>query len=62
MYEAERSFPKIKLVKVKRRATMSQDKLNFLAIMFIESDLTRLIDLKTEVSQFAAMKARKANF
>ena len=55
--EAERSLSKMKLVKSERRATMSQDKLNCLAIMSIESYLTRVIDFEDVVSQFAAMNA-----
>ena len=52
----------MKLVKSERRATVSQDKFNCLAIMSTESDLTCVIDFEDVVSQFATMKPRKANF
>ena len=44
---AERSFSKLKMIKNYLRSTMTQDRLNDLAILSIESDLAREVDFQT---------------
>lgn len=56
---AERSFSKLKLIKTYLRSTMSDDRLNSLAIISIENDLSSNIDFSEVISEFAAQKARK---
>ncbi|XP_068245391.1 zinc finger MYM-type protein 1-like [Palaemon carinicauda] len=57
--EGERSFSVLKRVKNQLRSTMSQDKLCNLALLTIESDLTRNIDFQSIIDDFANMKSRK---
>ena len=56
---AERSFSKLKMIKNYLRSTMSQSRLNDLAILSIESDLAREVDFSECISTFAAKTARK---
>ena len=58
---AERSFSKLKLIKNFLRSTMTQNRLNDLAILSIESELTRKIDFSDIIDAFALKKARKVN-
>ena len=58
---AERSFSKLKLIKNFLRSTMTQERLNDLAILSIESELTRKIDFSSVINTFALKKARKVN-
>ncbi|KFM71172.1 Zinc finger MYM-type protein 1, partial [Stegodyphus mimosarum] len=48
----ERSFSRLKLIKNHLRSTMNQDRLNSLAIMSIESEDTRKLDLQTILEAF----------
>ncbi|XP_021979362.1 zinc finger MYM-type protein 1-like [Helianthus annuus] len=59
---AERSFSKLKLIKNYLRSTMSQERLNGLAIMSIERDFLEELDYDSFIKQFASVKARKINF
>ena len=58
----ERSFSALQLVKSAIRSSMDDCRLNNLAILFIESDLTRDLDFKDVVSAFAMKKSRKVKF
>ena len=55
---AERSFSKLKIIKNYLRTTMSQDRLNGLAILSIENDLLSKLEYKSLISNFASRKAR----
>ena len=59
---AERSFSKLKLIKNYLRSTMSQDRLNNLTRLSIESDIAKQIDFDSVIRSFAKKKARKALF
>ena len=53
---SERSFSKLKLIKNYLRSTMSNDRLFYLIISSIESDLLDEIDIKKLVNDWAKMK------
>ena len=55
----ERSFSKLKLIKNYLRSTMSNDRLFYLIISSIESDLLDEIDIKKLVNDWAKMKDRR---
>lgn len=57
--EAERAFSKLTIIKNKLRSTMSHGKLKSLALLSIESDLTRQISFENLINEFATRKARK---
>ena len=59
---AERSFSKLKLIKSFLRSTMSQERLNGLAIISIEKDLVSKLEYKNLINDFASQKVRKVNF
>ncbi|XVF56890.1 hypothetical protein PTKIN_Ptkin06aG0156900 [Pterospermum kingtungense] len=59
---AERSFSKLKLIKSYLRSTMSQERLNGLAILSVEKNMLEKIEYKSLISVFASQKARKINF
>ena len=59
---AERSFSKLKIIKSYLRSTMSQDRLNRLAILSIEKDTLANLEYKELINNFASQKARKINF
>ncbi|XP_021980504.1 zinc finger MYM-type protein 1-like [Helianthus annuus] len=59
---AERSFSKLKLIKNYLRSTMSQERLNGLAIMSIEKDFLEELDYDNFIKEFASVKARKVDF
>ena len=57
---AERSFSKLKKVKNFHRSTMSQERLNGVAMPNINSDLSRRLDFSSIITIFTATNARKA--
>lgn len=58
----ERSFSSLKRIKNYMRSTMSQERLSGLALMSIESDVHRSVDMEGIVSAFAESKVRKQPF
>lgn len=56
---AERSFSKLSLIKNFLRSTMTQVRLNDLAILSIESELARNVNFSECIDAFAARKARR---
>lgn len=54
----ERSFSKLKWIKNSHRSTISQDRLNSLALLCIESELLNTIDFNDIIKQFADGKVR----
>ena len=59
---AERSFSKLNLIKNFLRSTMTQERLNDLAVLCIESELTREVEFTSVIKAFALKKARKVKF
>ncbi|KAM3277525.1 hypothetical protein ACQJBY_045427 [Aegilops geniculata] len=59
---AERSFSKLKLLKNYLRSTMSQDRLNGLAMCCIEKNMLDSINLDIVIDDFASKNARKSRF
>ncbi|CAA0359097.1 unnamed protein product [Arabidopsis thaliana] len=59
---AERSFSKLKLIKNYLRSTMSQDRLNRLAILSIERAMLEKIDYATVMDDFAEKNASRIIF
>ena len=55
---AERSFSKLKLIKSYIRSTMSQERLNGLAILSIEKDVADSLYYSTIISDFASKNLR----
>jgi hypothetical protein len=60
--EGERSFSKLSLIKNVRRSSMHQSRLNALAIMSIEHDVTRSLTFDSVIELFSSNKARKKMF
>ena len=58
----ERSFSKLKLIKLFLRSTMAQDRLSDLGILSIEKERFSEIDGNAILESFAQTKARKRNF
>ena len=59
---AERSFSKLKLIKNYLRSTMSQERLNGLAMLSIEKEMLEKLDDKSLIKNFAYQRARKIKF
>ena len=59
---AERSFSKLKLIKNYFRSTMSQEKLNGLAILSVEKDILAKLEYKNLINKFVSQKGRKIDF
>ena len=59
---AEKSFPKLKLIKYYLRLIMSQERISRLAILSIENEMLEELEYKNLISQFTSQKARKINF
>lgn len=57
--EAERTFSRLKLIKTYLRTSMSQDRLNGLALLSIESDMANVLDYDKIIENFASQKLRK---
>eukprot|EP00268_Persea_americana_P057483 TRINITY_DN6893_c0_g1_i5.p1 TRINITY_DN6893_c0_g1~~TRINITY_DN6893_c0_g1_i5.p1 ORF type:complete len:136 (-),score=19.62 TRINITY_DN6893_c0_g1_i5:701-1108(-) len=58
----ERSLSKLKLIKSYLRSTMSQERLNGLAMLSIEKAIVDKIDYAALISTFAAKNARRVVF
>nr|XP_055031053.1 zinc finger MYM-type protein 1-like [Misgurnus anguillicaudatus] len=59
---SERSFSSLKLIKTYLRTTMSQDRLSALAVISIEQEVTKAVDMESMIARFAEAKARKVRF
>jgi len=55
----ERSFSKLKLIVNYLRSTMSESRLNGLAMLSVERDVARRIDFSEVIDRFAILKARR---
>ncbi|KAI8523432.1 hypothetical protein RHMOL_Rhmol13G0073100 [Rhododendron molle] len=58
----ERSFSKLKQIKNYLRSTMSQERLNGLAMLSIENDFAAKQDYSSLIDLFASKNARRAMF
>ena len=58
----ERSFSKLKLIKTYLRTTMTQERLSSLAVLSIEQEIRKSLDMKDVIAKFADAKARKIKF
>ncbi|XP_076055144.1 uncharacterized protein LOC143033535 [Oratosquilla oratoria] len=56
---AERSFSKLKLIKTYLRSTMSQERLNGLAIISIDKEISKQVSYDDTIDDFAAGKSRR---
>ena len=57
----ERSFSKLKLLKTHLRSCMTQERLNSLVLLNIETNVLRGIDMSSLINDFALKKSRKHN-
>jgi len=59
---AERSFSKLKIIKTYLRSTISQDRLDGLALLAIENECAKQMNTEDLIDKFANSKARIAKF
>ncbi|KAL6205827.1 hypothetical protein ACLB2K_023079 [Fragaria x ananassa] len=59
---AERSFSKLKILKSYLRSTMSQERLNALAVISIEKEFLEKLDYESLIDDFASKNARRSLF
>ena len=59
---AERSFSKLKLLKYYLRITMTQDRLNGLAILSIEKAMLESLDYENIIDDFAPRNVKRNHF
>ena len=57
---AERSFSKLKILKSYLRSTMSQERLNALAVISIEKEFLEKLDYESLIDDFASKNARRS--
>lgn len=57
----ERNFSKLKLIKNCLRSSMSQNRLNSLAIMSIENDILDKVNFQDVINDFVSEKVRRVN-
>ena len=60
--EAERSFSKLNIVKNYLRSTMTQDRLQNLALLSIGNQLAKTVNLKDIIKHFSSIRARRIAF
>ncbi|KAL2957991.1 hypothetical protein AAZX31_18G182000 [Glycine max] len=58
----ERSFSKLKIIKTYLRSTMSQQRMNRLALLSIEKEMLNEINYDNLIDNFTSQKAQKINF
>jgi len=58
----ERSFSHLKRIKSALRSTQTQERLNNLSLLNIESDLLQKLDFSTVIEAFSSAKCRKRSF
>lgn len=58
----ERTFSKLKILKNCHRASMTQERLNWLAIMATENDVLQNINFQDILNDFTTVKLRQKNF
>ena len=61
MASYEKSISKLKLILTYLRASMSQSRLNSLALLSIEKETVNSIDFTSIIDEFASMKARRVH-
>ena len=59
---AKRTFSKLKILKSCHRASMTQERLNGLAIMATENDVLQNINFQNILNDFTTVKLRQKNF
>ena len=56
---AERSFPKLKYIKIRLHTTMTNERVTHLSLMSIEYDILQETDFDDIITDFAQRKGRK---